>query len=384
VTRQWAINGRFLAQPGTGVQRYAREVVLALDALLHPHSSDGNDLSIELLAPRDAADPPPLRNIGFRRIGSYGGHLWEQIVLPRHARGGLLSLCNTGPVRHGRQIVCIHDANTRTCPESYSRSFRTAYRLLLPALGRTAVAVATVSRFSASELVRFGICQPHRILVASNGHEHARRWRPAHSLETRRATGPNTIAIIGSPAPHKNVGLVLNLAGRLDAAGLRLAVVGSADPRVYRATDTHVAGNVAWLGRLGEAELAAVLRDCLCLAFPSLTEGFGLPPLEAMALGCPVVVSDRASLPEVCGDAALYASPGEPEAWLRHFVDLYRNENRRAAMAARGLARAGAFRWTAAAEVYLEAMRRADGLGHEAAACRSERDQKEPPSRARP
>jgi len=120
---------------------------------------------------------------------------------------------------------------------------------------------------------------------------------------------------IGSAAPHKNVGLVLDMADRLAEAGLRIAIVGMSDSRVFKSGPTSAkARNVHWLGRISDGELVALLGDSLCLAFPSLTEGFGLPALEAMAVGCPVVVSDRASLPEVCGNAALFAPPDDPEA----------------------------------------------------------------------
>ena len=127
------------------------------------------------------------------------------------------------------------------------------------------------------------------------------------------------------------------------------------------ALDT-TADNLIWLGAISDGELAALLADCLCLAFPSLAEGFGLPPLEAMALGCPVVVSDQASLPEICGDAALYASPTRPDQWLARFKALAGDPGLQQALVARGQARAQVFSWRAAALHYLTAMARVDGL----------------------
>ncbi len=102
--------------------------------------------------------------------------------------GGLVSLCNTGPLGVRKQIVCIHDANTRNYPESYSRAFRSLYRMLMPAIGSAARQVATVSHFSAGELARFGIAKPRKIFVAPNGHEHAARW--SRAIPPRRAAPP--------------------------------------------------------------------------------------------------------------------------------------------------------------------------------------------------
>ena len=109
-------------------------------------------------------------------------------------------------------------------------------------------------------------------------------------------------------------------------------------------------------------ELAALLQDSLCLALPSLEEGFGLPALEAMALGCPVVVSNRASLPELCGDAALYATPFDGDAWLDAFVSLRNVAALREQLGARGRLRAQHYRWARTAEIYLKEMARLDGL----------------------
>ncbi|MDH6229819.1 glycosyltransferase involved in cell wall biosynthesis [Mesorhizobium soli] len=359
----WAINGRFLAQKLTGVQRYARQIVTELDQLLTSHPEIARGLNLELLAPPDATLDLPLSVISTRTVGPLRGHLWEQLVLPANLHGrGLLSLCNTGPVLANTQIVCIHDTNTRNYPKSYSPAFRALYRALVPALGHKAEFVATVSHFSAGELVRHGICRPDNILVAPNGHEHALEWRLRHSDATRLAAGPTTIVLLGSAAPHKNARLIIDVADKLHAEGFKIAVVGVSDPRIFKQPTFESAANVFWLGRLSDAELAALLRDSMCLAFPSLTEGFGLPPLEAMALGCPVVVSDRASLPEICGDAALYASPDNSAEWLDRFMALNASPTRRCDMIERGLARISHYRWKRSAELYLHAMWKAGGL----------------------
>ena len=366
VSRFWTINGRFLAQRRTGVQRYAYEIVRHLDELLAAGHPLTRGLRMELLVPPDATEPIDLNAIRVRETGWLRGHCWEQVVLPAKARGPLLNLCNTGPLAKSNQLVCIHDLNTRVCPESYSRAFRTLYGVLMPTLGRTARRIVTVSQYSADALVRHGICAREKIVVIPNGHEHALRWTPQHSAATHAAAGPDTIVLIGSTIPHKNVRLILGMAERLAQAGLRLAVVGARDRSVFGGVaEMGDAANIAWLGRLSDAELAALLSNSLCLAFPSLVEGFGLPPLEAMALGCPVVVSDRASLPEVCGEAALYAAPDSPDAWLGTFMRLRRSPTLRARMIARGRRRAGEFRWENAATIYLAEMARIDGVAYQ-------------------
>jgi glycosyltransferase involved in cell wall biosynthesis len=362
--RKWSINGRFLTQPATGVQRYAVEIVRALDQhLAHGHPL-GRKLEVELLVPAGTAPLTGLRAIAFRAAGPVGGHVWEQAQLPRLVRdSGLLSLCNTGPLALRKHIVCIHDANVRTCPESYTLAFRTLYRWLHPALGRTAARIATVSHYSARRLAEYRICAPERIVLAPDGHEHALRWIASHSPATRAVAGANTVVIVGSPAPHKNIGLILDMADRLEEAGLDVAVTGLHDSRVLKGQrPAGGARSVTWLGRVTDNELAALLRDSLCLAFPSLEEGFGLPALEAFALGCPVVVCNRASLPELCGDAALYASPFDDEAWLNTFLRLRNEADLRERLIARGRLRLQRYRWARTAEVYLEEMARLDGV----------------------
>lgn len=358
--RVWTINGRFLTQRMTGVQRYAREIVLELDRMIAQGHPLTRSLSVELVAPAAAPGLPGLTAIRVRSVPGLTGHLWEQLTLARVARGGILSLGNTSTLLRRRQIVCIHDLNVFLFPQSYSRSFRLLYRIVLPLLGRLSRRVVTVSRFSSAAIVEAGVARADKVTIAPNGHDHVRRWQ--HSSASDANPHPDTVVVLGSLAPHKNVATLLRIAPDLMRHGLRLAIVGNRDTKIYGDAKLDRAGEAAlWLGPITDEALAALLSRSLCLAFPSLMEGFGLPPIEAMALGCPVVVSDRASLPETCGDAALYASALAPDEWLAQILRLQRDTDLRREMIQRGRARAETYSWRASAEVFLRAMADVDG-----------------------
>lgn len=345
----FAINGRFFGQPTTGVQRYAREVVAALDGLLSASGRSGT-----VLAPHGEGDIPAMRAIRVRRAGPAGGHIWEQAVLPARWRGPLLNLCNTAPVVRSEQVVCIHDANVFRMPDSYSRSFRTLYRTLQPMLARRSSRIATVSRDAARQLAQHLTVKAAAVAVLPNGHEHALRWkRDAATVFDATPQERPFVLLLGSRARHKNAALMLGLAGALDAMGLDLLVAGSR-ASIF-AADRHVeAANVRWLGGVSDDDLALLFSRALCLTFPSFTEGFGLPILEAMALGCPVISSDRASMPEVCGDAALMAAPDDPEAWRAQVALLAASETLREELRGRGRLQAAKYSWTATARGYLD------------------------------
>ena len=351
-----------MTQAVTGVQRYAMEIVRALDKLVH----DGHPLmegaDVELLLPRNASELSGLQTIKQRYVGPADGHVWEQLSLPAHVRGGLISLCNVGPLAIDRQIVCMHDLNTRICPRSYALPFRALYRGLLPALARRSRIVTTVSHYSAAQLRTFGVVRRAPVVIP-NGHEHVLRWRPEPNMAAVEQAGSKTIVLLGSAAPHKNARLILGLAPKLAELGLSIAVVGTSDPRVFEEIESLPGAlNIRWFGRLSDDELAGLLQRSLCLAFPSYTEGFGLPPLEAMTIGCPVVVADRTSLPEICGDAALYAAPDAPQEWLSAFARLLQYPRLREQLIAAGRDRARQFSWLRSAELYLELMARIDGI----------------------
>jgi glycosyltransferase involved in cell wall biosynthesis len=367
--KSWSINGRFLTQPQSGVQRYAREVVTALDRELQSNIADAtptqDPIRVELLIPANASVDISLTTILPRRVGRLSGHAWEQLELPFHANGPLLSLCNTGPVLHPNQIVAIHDVNTREFPQSYTRTFRLAYRVLQPILGKTAQSITTVSNFSANQIAVYKIAAPSKITQAPNGCDHTKRWHQQTPAIRNIRIDHDTILVLGTNAPHKNLRLLTGLADRFANHGLRLAVIGMTSDRVFNAdarNSDHPA--IQWCGRVPDNELAYHFANALCLAFPSWTEGFGLPPLEAMSLGCPVVASDRTSIPEVCGQAAIYAAPHDPDAWLAAFLALRNDTDMRQKLIAAGHIQASRYTWQATARAYLSLIS-ATQTGHE-------------------
>jgi len=353
--RSWAINGRFLAQRMTGVQRYAQEIVAALDDILSEHGDIARQLRMRLVLPPGAKVESVLSEIDILRTNFGSGHAWDQFVLPLYAGSGMLSLGNFGPVFVRNHIVCIHDANAFIQPESYSRTFGLAYRTLLPLIGKRASRVATVSQFSADMLVKYGVCRREKIFIAPNGHEHALRWDASRAeIPLLGALKRPYVLLLGSRAKHKNAQVILDQAEELDAAGIDIVVVGAASSIFSADTADFQRPNVHYGGYVGDDDLAALYKGALCLAFPSKTEGFGIPPLEAMARGCPVISSNAASLVEVGGKAVAYVNPDHGDGWRDAIIGLAGNSGLRATMAAQGRKQMSSFSWKRSAQLYLD------------------------------
>jgi glycosyltransferase involved in cell wall biosynthesis len=345
------INGRFLTQALTGVQRYATEMVKALDALLW---SDGAHTGrrVVLLIPRSAPQPDALRRIEIRTVGLLRGQAWEQLELPRYAgRGICLNLCNAAPLAGRSTVVAIHDAGVFAVPETYSRAFRLWYRLLHPALGRRAAAVVTVSEFSRLELVRHLGIAPNRITVIPNGGEHILAHPADPGVLGRLGLAGRYVLAVSSQSPHKNFGGIMAALAHV-RQDFQLVFAGGTNSRVFRLSAT-LPGKAYLAGRVTDGELRALYENAACFVYPSFYEGFGLPPLEAMACGCPVIASRAASLPEVCGDAAMYCDPRDPMDIARAIDAVLGNPELRADLRRRGPERAARFTWDKAARSLL-------------------------------
>jgi glycosyltransferase involved in cell wall biosynthesis len=310
------INGRFLSQSLTGVQRYAAEIVKATDRLLSSGQAPAALAGAEwqLVAPSDARITLDLNHIGIRKIGRRSGHIWDQIDLARAAAGGrLVSLANSGPVLHSDQIVVIHDAQVFRRPDFFSSSYLAVHRTLDRVLARTAT-IATVSEFSRRELAAVLGLSAASIPVFPNSAEHFAATMPDFTVIDRLGLSPQRFFLsVGSMTKNKNISLAIEAAKLLGRPDIPLVVVGGDNSKVFQGSSTAAEPGVIMAGRLTDGEIAALYARAMAFVFPSLYEGFGVPPLEAMMFGCPVIASTADAVRETCGDAAAYFNPLDVE-----------------------------------------------------------------------
>jgi glycosyltransferase involved in cell wall biosynthesis len=348
-------NGKFLTVAPTGVHRVAEELIHALDRLLVSSQIPGSVSEVTIVAPTTAERTPPLSLIRVIKQGFASGlpreFPWEQLNLPWVARNALLvNLCNMGPLLHPDSMTMIHDAQVYLTPASYSLGFRLWYRLVQPLLGRTNRGILTVSEYSKQQLVRHRIAPAHKITVIHNGCDHVLAHAPAHGFVTGNGLDEGRYVVaLSSTQSHKNIGVLLKAFADQRLSDLTLVLFGAAGKASFENLGFEVPANVRFVGRIDDAELAALMIHALAFACPSTTEGFGLPPLEAMILGCPAIVAPCGALPEVCGDAALQADPHQPDQWVDAILRLADDPGLRAHLRESGQHRAGAFTWDTAA-----------------------------------
>jgi glycosyltransferase involved in cell wall biosynthesis len=248
----------------------------------------------------------------------------------------------------------IHDAQVFITRESYTRAFAAWYRGVLPAVGHRHARILTVSQFTATQLVRFNIAPSDRITVVPNGVDHILRHQAREDILRRLQLKESRFVVgLATTQVHKNISLLLKAFSEPALSALVLVLVGAEDRSHFMAKGHSIPPNVCFTGRIDDGELRALFEAALCVAFPSRTEGFGLPPLEGMLLGCPAIVAPCGALPEVGGDAALFASPDVPGEWVSAISALADDVTmwRRYSMA--GRTRASGFTWRRAGDKLL-------------------------------
>jgi len=346
------INGRFLVQRVTGVQRYAREALQSLDELLA--TGAGGFARWTLLTPA-GAEAPPLQRIRVETVGRMKGHAWEQIELAWRARRGLLfSFALTGPALLRRQIITVHDAAVVRVPQAYNWRFRLWYRLLIGRIVKAAPRIVAVSRFSSREAVECFDAPAARMRVSTEGWQHLDRVTPDESVLDRHGLRGRPFALaVSSPTPSKNFSVVSRTLALLGPDAPRFAIAGNADPAIFLGPGRE-SGPALRLGFVSDAELKALYLHATCFVMPSLYEGFGIPPLEAMACGCPVIASTAAALQEVCGDAALYFDPQDPRALADRLLQLFADASLAQRMSQAGVRRAASYSWKECARLNLD------------------------------
>jgi glycosyltransferase involved in cell wall biosynthesis len=361
-----AINGRFLTQRVTGVQRMAREFVWALDKLI----ADGAlaDVGARLLVPPGTElGDLSLSAIRVETLGGARSHFWEQLVLPRHVGDNwLLNLGNTAPLvslgRNRKVAVVIHDVSYRVFPSAYKLSYRLSHRLIDAMIMRRARVIVTVADTEKAMLASLYPGTVSKIHTAQNG-----GWR-----ELPAARGPVPLSertyglYVGSLSRRKNIETVLDVAVRLaEQRRLPFKIVGAGSPilsDIRIDIPEEVRPLIEFCGQIETAEdLADIYRGAAFLLFPSFYEASALPPIEAMAHGCPVIVSDIPSLRERCGDAAAYCDPYDRDDVFAATRTVLDDLPFAEGMVERGYAMARHRSWRTQAFEVMERLRRVDG-----------------------
>lgn len=349
------INGKFYSGGLNGVHRVSDRLVRELDTRL---DEPGMPPITLLLPTRHSGNwRPECRNIVVRELDEAPTQGWEQRRLSALAADGVLvNLANLSPLLHRRKITMIHDVQFMFPDNSYPLRQRLGYKFLTPYMARSSATVLTVSEYSRRMLDVMGIAGSDGTQVLYNGVDHILETPADDTVLADHALKSRGYALMfGSAKAYKNNAVVFAAYARNAPHDVPLVIVGAPREK-FAGTGIEPPAGTIFVGRCDDAQLRALYTHARCVLCPSRTEGFGLPPLEAMLCGTPAVVAPAGALPEVCRDAALYADVDDPDSWSRAIASLDPEGPLFASKVADGLARASRFTWSAAGKQLLDAI----------------------------
>lgn len=262
------------------------------------------------------------------------------------------------------QILVVHDLAFLHYPQFISLPQRWYYRFFTPGFLKKAKAIVTVSAFTRNDLVERYKIPVTKISVIGGA---ARKnfiplpWLEKESVKEQYADGKEYFLFIGGIHPRKNLITLLkafSLFKKWQHSNMKLLIAGRLawqfDDLLEKLKTYKYRNDVVMLGYLSDEQLESITASAYALVYPSWLEGFGLPLLEAMQSEIPVIASNAGSLPEIGGDAALYASPSDPEALAKHMLSLYKDENLRISRIEAGKSQAARFDWDDSAALFYQ------------------------------
>jgi glycosyltransferase involved in cell wall biosynthesis len=357
------VNARFAGIQATGVQRSAQEIVsrLIID------DPDRYALVSPRFYPKHPRPSLQVKQCGYFRHG----HLWEQVELPRIVQGMgrdaiLYSPSTSGPLAVSRQVMTVHDLFPIENPEWFSRAFSSWYRWLMPRLLKRVAYVLANSRYTRERVLeRYGL-PPEKVILCHFAH--SERFAPAPSerlvrFRTEQDLSERYLLYLGPIDRRKNVATLVAAWKRTRARerGIKLVIAGGVAPRKIFNTSNSGAEDlndptIQALDYVPDEHLPLLYGGAEVFVFPSLAEGFGLPVLEAMACGTPVICSDSTAMPEIAGGAACLVPALEVEAWTEMIDSVFFDSALRERMRTAGLKRASEFTWKDTADTVRKAL----------------------------
>lgn len=239
------------------------------------------------------------------------GHVWEQFILPGKLKNNLLwSPSNSGPMFYKKQVVTIHDLVSVDHPEWFNKKFVKWYNYMLPRLCKNAEHIIAISDFTRQRIMDIYNIPDSKITMIHNGADVDR----AMSSQMMELPFKNYVLSLGSLEPRKNIPLLLSAWGNIltkipNDTGL-VIVGGAGNSKIFKdAGINKLPERVFFTGHVNDGYLYQLYKNAICFVYLSTYEGFGLPPLEAMSIGIPVLTGNRTALPEVVGDGGLLIDP---------------------------------------------------------------------------
>lgn len=342
------INARFLSQNVTGVQRFAIEISRYLKDTC---------VDIVFVAPHNILNKDVAAELGVRIVGKHIGHLWEQIDLPKWLRknGEPLLVCfaNTAPIFYKNKIDTLHDITFKRYPQTFSWKFRLAYGLMIPMILRSSKHVITVSEFSKEEISSFYGYPKDKMSVVYNAVGNL-----FYHIEDESLKREKYLFAVSSVKENKNFLYALEafVKSQESLKDLKFYIAGDMKADSFKGIDLskyEKNPNIKILGRISDEDLVRYYSNAVAFLFPSLYEGFGIPPLEAQACGCPAICANASCLPEIFGDSVLYCDPHNVDS----LVDCMKrvcDEGVRAALIEKGNVNLARYSWDESAKRILK------------------------------
>jgi len=350
------INGRFLIAKRTGVQRAAYNLIKTLVEV------DRDNEYIIFTGKEQQGSPewnyPNVTVVGDDLIPSESirNHIWEQVRLPRLAAKYKIDIlhspANVAPLFYrGKSIIHIHDLCFVVNPQWYSFAFRTLYNLIIPQLAKRATKVVTNSNNSKNDLLQFFRLPAEKVSLVYWAVDDVFSLPPTQEVKDKRYMEEDYILYVGSLEPRKNINILIEAYEKLrheyPAIKTKLILIGGESPLFasVQLKAREFRDDVIFKGFVTDLELGEFYRRAKLVAYPSLYEGFGLPPLEAMASGVPVITSSTSSIPEVVGKAAFLIDPKNREQLTKAMHRVLTDRTLRESMIKAGSQRVLRFNW---------------------------------------